>query len=741
MIVRRSAWYLSACLLVSMFPLAWPSSMCRAERHTQISAALPTLPMMDAKGASMLGIVCDNLPDMPDALRNRLFLHLPETLRNVPLVCTLTNADSKDNFKTAKKAHPAPVNNVGIIHQEAERLVYTPPDEFNSNPEPQHLSDVNRSPRRNVLLTVRRMDADGAVVVAQQTIVLARPPVVAIHGINSSVESPTWSGKDRLISRLQNTGFTVVRVNHGKDDFNHRDPLAAGLEFHGNGPIEEGAQQVDAAVTQTLQSTRQTDHLAIRRVDLLGYSYGGLIARWYLHRFHSDPRADNSVQWYVRSANTGATHPLYRLDPAWYAEQGRKGEKEKRRKGEEDGGPSTIHYPLSTQDASFAPPPVRKLITVGSMWRGVPLCNYVNEIHAPETGGIRLADAPLLGFHIGEFVDGDLAPYLPTRVPAMEVMAVNSPWLTTLNNFVKGNQREPFVETIAYGSVAGDDNAFLSLPGAGARLDPYGILRLAQAPTWFPYLALERHAGSEHNYSDGLVPLWSAVIADNFDHFRPSRIVSANHDSILSNRQTLEYVACAFNNRAWLPSGQQLNVRWGQAITSRELSPFPDAASPQNSPIPDYALGSPQMLLLPPAPLYAWTFYVDEMAPHLQNQLYPQIRLLGRVAADALREIRQVQIEKVTKDSVILSWQTAAELNGFVTITRWEQVNFGAYDSVEVDCRIEPIGSRVTRVHRFRLSNLQPNTTYQVIANSEANADPDNIISVQSEAIRFTTKF
>ena len=348
--------------------------------------------------------------------------------------------------------------------------------------------------------------------------------------------------------------------------------------------MEEGAQQVADAVTQTLQSTRQTEHLAIRRVDLLGYSYGGLIARWYLHRFRSDPQTRNTVAWYVRSANTGAVNSLYRLDEAWYAAEERKGEEEKRRRGEiqdirykiQEGENSSFLLPPS----SFALPPVRKFITVASMWRGVPLCNYINEIHAPEKGGIQLRDAPLLGLRIGDFVDGDLAALLPTRVPAMEVMAVNSPWLTSLNNFVEGNQRKPFIDTLAYGSVAGDDNGFLSLPGSGARFDPYSILRLAQVPSWFPYLALERHPDSEHNYSDGLVPLWSAVMADNFDDVRPSRIVQANHDSILSNRQALEYVACALNNRAWLPTGQRLNVRWGNAVTSRELTPTPDATKP-----------------------------------------------------------------------------------------------------------------------------------------------------------------
>ena len=59
---------------------------------------------------------------------------------------------------------------------------------------------------------------------------------------------------------------------------------------------------------------------------------------------------------------------------------------------------------------------------------------------------------------------------------------------------------------------------------------------------------------------------------------------------------------------------------------------------------------------------------------------------------------------------------------------------------MEVNCVIESLGPRVTRNHRFRLSDLQPNTTYQIIATSEATDDPDGIVSVRSETIRFTTR-
>ena len=761
MIVRRSAVVTFACLLILILLFAWQSSLCRAAGHLQTAANAPTLPMMDAGGVTVIGIVCDNLRDMPEDLRNQLFLPLPDALRDVPLTWTLTNAEGENSRKAAHNANSTKAklqtaDNVGTVRQANNRLIYTPPDEFNFNPEPERLRDVQRVSQRRVLLTVCRAQASGdADIIARQTIILARPPLVAVHGTNSNPASPTWNAKGRLIRQLQQMGIVVTSVNHGTKDFNYRNPLAdPAREFYGNGPVEEGAERVAESVAQILQDTRQNQHLAIRRVDLLGYSYGGLIARWYLHQFYADPRAQNSVHWYVRAANTGAESPLYRFDAAWYVEQERQGDRETRRQGDREieGVQSAIGNRQSAMDSSFilhpssfAPPPVRKLITVASMWRGVPFCNYANEIHAPpdEKGQnpVRLANAPFVGHRIGEVLDSGLGSIVPTRVPAIEVMAVNSPWLVALNRFQQNQDTKPFVDTVAYGSVAGDDSGLFRILGSGARLDPYAVVRQAQTPSWFPYLALERHVDSDHNYSDGLVPLWSAVIGDNFDHFHLSRIVSANHDSILLHPRALEYVACALNNRAWLPSGRDLNSRWGRAITSRELASLPDATLPQNSPIPDYVFGPPQSGNAADPIRRVWTFQAGAMAPFPQDQLYPQIGLLGRIAPDALREIRTLRVEQATRNSAIVSWHTAAELNGFVTVTHWQQVNHGAYADVEVDCAPEPVGPRVTRDHRFRLSNLQPNTTYQVSVTSEAFRDPENIVAVSSELLRFTTKF
>ena len=758
-----------------MAGMALPVSAARFLQNPGVTV----LPLTDADGDPVIGIVCDNLPDTPAAQRDRLFLPLPANLRDVPLAFSLADIrsektpEAQGRQKQAKRGNPplpqdAETNirgasprrlaaghlagslqlpELGTLVREGDRLVYTPPDAFNRRPDPQNLRDVDRAPRRAVLLTVRRTAPDGTTnIVAQQPIIIARPPVVLVHGINTNAASAEWIGKDRLAGKLPAWGFATALVNHGQNDYDFRHPLdRAAQDFLGNGPVEIAASRLAATVADTLLATRLREHLAIRRVDLIGYSYGGVICRWYLHGFRHDPRIRHSLQWYVHSTNVAGKRGLYTIDPSWIAQQQGKREEGKGKREKSTPSYSDTVSP-DNLSASFPsslfpfPCPVRKCLTVASMWRGVPLCNYLNEIHERPAGGPRLADAPLVGVTVGQFVDGPLAEFLPTRVPAMEVMAVNSPWLDALDNYEEAGQRKPFLDEVAYGCVAGDDNAFLELPGtSGSLLDPYSVLRIAQVPSWFPYLALERHDGSDANYSDGLVPLWSALFTEDFGGMHPARIVHANHDTVLADAQAYEYVVCALSSSHWLPTGRALNARWSLPVQSRTPLPYADAGMQQNSPIPAFALNAPPLIAPSERTRRTWRFIPGQMAPTVQNALYPQINLLGRIAPAALREIRGVVIDHTTPTSAEVFWRTAAPLNGSVRVTQWQQVNFAAYDDREVECRIETLGYSVGQEHRFRISGLQPNTAYQVIVTSEVTEDPDDVVAVRSDALHFTT--
>ncbi len=733
MISRRCFCMLLAVLL----PCAPTLTVVPARAQTAKPQSAPlseALPMTDAQGRIVEGIVCDNLPDTPSIQRSRLYLPLPPALRDQTLAFALTYMVGKG--KRQSELRPAN-GSAGQIVRDGNQLIYPPPDEFNVNPTPQRLSDITRDPRRTVLLTITRSGAGPATPLVRQAIVLARPPVVMVHGINSNATSPNWNGKNLLTGMLARYGATAF-VNHGTDDFSHRHPLARpALYFKGNGPVEHAAQRVGETVEQALRTARD-QHLAIRRVDLIGYSYGGVAARWYLHSFRHDANAQNSVAWYSRAQNSGRPNPLYQIKADWYQQQ-LAGES-KKEKGESRSG-DAFSFPL----ASFSPQecPVRKFVTVASLWRGAPLCNYVNEIHAPDAAGPHLHQAPLLlGLFgtVGGFVDGPLSEYLATRVPSMEVMAVNSPWLTALDDYQEAGQEKPCLDHVAYGCVAGDDSAYLGIPGLAEGLfDPYSAIQSAQTPPWFPYLVLERRADSLQNYSDGLVPLWSAIITQNFGAWHHSLIVGANHDSILANPQAQAFVVCALNNRAWLPPGSAINPRFRYPIVSRELLPLPDVNAPGNLPIPAFAIDPPNTAYTPDRPRKTWYFRAGGMAPDVQNGYYPQINLLARITPAALREIHGLKIDRITRTSAVVSWHTAGELSDTVTVTQWQQVNFARYEDVEPAYEQRPLGPRVTRDHQILLTGLTPSTRYNVVVSSEAYDDTGVIASVRSDRQPFTT--
>lgn len=730
------------------------------------------LQMTDTAHTPVIGIVCDNSQDMPQSQRSRLLLSLPADLSNHPLTFALSEedavskpapkertastltqkqSDNSDQQKLPTRSRRKPNKktdqeaNVGAIVQDGNHLIYTPPDEFNRNSLPQHLQDITKTTRRIIHLTVRRRDPDGSTpVMAEQAIVLARPPVIMVHGINTSPRNADWAGRNTLAAILPKYGMTPVLLDHGRNDFNHRDPRRfPALDFAGNGPVERAAQQLAETVAQTIRDVHDREHLAIRRVDLIGHSYGGLICRWYLHGFRHDPHTVASVKWYVRSLNSSAQQGIYHIDPDWYRQQ------------------LAVKQPKDdAANTDISDIPVRKCVILASMWRGTPLCNYVNELHtsnpvsdnpASGQGGLRLADAPLLSSTVGKILDGPFSLILPTRVPAVEVMAVNSPWLDALNNYQENGQCKPFAEDVSYGCIAGDNEYSLELPGIS--FNTYELLRFLQLPSWFPYLALEHHQGTINNYTDGLIPLWSALIVNQDDVIgrHPSLIVHANHLTVLTDFRAREYVLCALNNSAWLPTGRMLNARWGQAITSRDLISESNSDALRNSPILTALEASLQTSLqetlhqnhenhAQEPSRKTWFFRPGQMAPDIQNALYPRIAGLGRINPLALREIRDVEIGSITKQSAEVAWHTAAPLDGHVCVTALHSIDFVRYENVEIHCGIEPLGHIVTQSHRFRLSGLQPDTTYHIIVTSEALDETDDTVAVRSAELWFRTK-
>ncbi|WP_236239264.1 triacylglycerol lipase [Streptomyces sp. CC228A] len=89
-------------------------------------------------------------------------------------------------------------------------------------------------------------------------------PVVLVHGtLGNSVDN--WLG---LAPYLVHRGYCVFSLDYGQ--------LPGVPFFHGLGPIDKSAEQLDAYVDRVLDATGAAE------VDIVGHSQGGMMPRYYL---------------------------------------------------------------------------------------------------------------------------------------------------------------------------------------------------------------------------------------------------------------------------------------------------------------------------------------------------------------------------------------------------------------------------------------------------------------------------
>ncbi|WP_329470131.1 alpha/beta fold hydrolase [Streptomyces sp. NBC_01723] len=89
-------------------------------------------------------------------------------------------------------------------------------------------------------------------------------PVVLVHGtFGNSVDN--WLG---LAPYLKNRGYCVFSLDYGQ--------LPGVPFFHGLGPVEKSAEQLDAYVDRVLAATGAAE------TDIVGHSQGGMMPRYYL---------------------------------------------------------------------------------------------------------------------------------------------------------------------------------------------------------------------------------------------------------------------------------------------------------------------------------------------------------------------------------------------------------------------------------------------------------------------------
>ncbi|MCT7355566.1 lipase family protein [Streptomyces sp. 15-116A] len=89
-------------------------------------------------------------------------------------------------------------------------------------------------------------------------------PVVLVHGtFGNSIDN--WLG---LAPYLKNRGYCVFSLDYGQ--------LPGVPFFHGLGPIEKSAEQLDAFIDKVLAATGADE------ADVVGHSQGGMMPRYYL---------------------------------------------------------------------------------------------------------------------------------------------------------------------------------------------------------------------------------------------------------------------------------------------------------------------------------------------------------------------------------------------------------------------------------------------------------------------------
>ncbi len=695
--------------------IAVPRNICRdsATSDSQQQSEIEGVALLsDEPGEAVRevgGIVCDNLKGMPEGMKNHLILRLPPTLRGATITgysVACANAVPVKRSGTKIDEPLRELDNTGKVVLRGGRLIYFPPDEFNRVQEPVRYAQVTKEQDRSVRVTVSVALPDSHQRVSlTKDILLRRPPVILVHGVAAS--AGMWQGRSErgfpLASSLYGFGFDLSFLDHGRSSNNsknkssHKSNSSAtdrrgkvgnreDLLFFGNGSVEYAAELLDKQIRAKLQAVRHgSPSFAIRRIDLVGHSYGGLIARWYLRLANRKFPETDSRRWYAYAANNAAKPGLYRLPDTFFNAP-----------------------PYRSVLPELA---VRKLITLATPWRGTPIANYINQAHAPaDPLGLHSAPILFIPFFKLDGVLGLLARLpspltLPTRVPAVEVNAVESRWLQFLNGYVEEGKVKPFLDHVAYASLAGDNTALLSESffaprgshgGGDLGFDIYSLIDLAQVPSRFPYLVLERHAGTSSNYSDGLIPLWSALIPYG-------EIVPANHNTILYNDRAMEDVVCWLSSAA-LPDGETLNDKWGQPIETNVI---------------DETDGSKKR----------WEFVSGSMAPWPESEIYGLVGDTARIKPGIAADIKGVKAVRIP-GGVTLIWNTPFEMDGSATVYEFRLIDFSRWELIPiqtVDC------SGLGKTHQATITGLNRNATYYYRVVSDYSDPLNGVLELQSD--------
>jgi Tol biopolymer transport system component/pimeloyl-ACP methyl ester carboxylesterase len=575
--------------------------------------------LQDSSGRPMDGIVCDNSAAISKDDLDRLNLVLDPSIGKVDSV-TIVDSDSGP-----------PVAGRGTITTGSNGSIYYPPMEFNfERDQPTSWDDVTSADSshtniRPITLRVLIKALDGTFKAAFRSVLLARTPVILVHGINNN--APNWLETIIKVARkLGTTSQTTYSSTYTAPvvSMSHADLPGGGDGMSGRGTLEAAARQLALAIDEVKADvsgglalpadanypSRVIQHrdigtgylskwdpwttwkgkkLAIRRVDLIGHSYGGMVCRWYVA---NRPADSESRKWYLAGT------------------PGR-----------------DFAAPLRTYGGD-----VRKLVTFASMWRGVPLCNELTECAATANETNPFGNAPINTSFNGfrEWIERLPKPYWPAPpsigsvfLPTYQVMAVESPWLRQMlygtPTPAPSVAPTPFVESVCYGSVAGTSSDYIE-----GVIDLYDEIRSRQQPSWFPYPSLEVARGKQLNYQDGIVPLWSAALPGSDGLTRC--LVNESHSDVITSEPALQYAFCMLSSIACV-DGKRMNGFWqnsnrlGVGVSAQESG-------------------------------YQWKFPDGAMIPSTHVAAYANVGGVGRLNPEAVRERGNIKIRYAGRDKI-----------------------------------------------------------------------------------------
>ena len=159
--------------------------------------------------------------------------------------------------------------------------IYIPPVEFD-------LAGPNAAAERLLRLAVRVESSPTESVVVSRDLLLVKPPLVLVHGINSGPSA--WTNFQAAFETTH--GFRTFAVDHSGGSYasgaptygGNGDPHEVYSFVRGGIPGLVGISDALAAFRNGDASAHPGKRIAVSKADVVASSYGGLLSRWYIEQ-------------------------------------------------------------------------------------------------------------------------------------------------------------------------------------------------------------------------------------------------------------------------------------------------------------------------------------------------------------------------------------------------------------------------------------------------------------------------